>query len=113
MTIRFGIALMICGAALIFLACTGVSAYPVINSVPRGGDVFIGEQDLFRRFVRGSRLPFLEVDVSDNDIPRAVEQIADWLESTGGLYLHVSFDEPQVNIARTRCPQRKRNQDDR
>jgi hypothetical protein len=27
------------------------------------------------------------LDISDNDIPRAVEKIADWLESTGGLWM--------------------------
>ena len=32
-------------------------------------------------------LPRLELDISDNDIPRAVEKIADWMESTGGLWM--------------------------
>jgi hypothetical protein len=27
------------------------------------------------------------VDLADNDVPRAVETIADWLEATGGLYM--------------------------
>jgi len=27
------------------------------------------------------------LDVSDNDIHAAVEKIADWLESTGGLWM--------------------------
>jgi len=45
------------------------------------------EQTLMRRLVAESLLPRLEVDISDNDIPRAVEQIADWMEKTGGLYL--------------------------
>jgi hypothetical protein len=48
---------------------------------------FVAEQTLIKRLVSESSLPTLEVDISDNDIPRAVEQIADWMESTGGLYL--------------------------
>jgi len=48
---------------------------------------FVEEQTLFRRLVAESRLPNLEVDISDNDIPAAVEKIADWMERTGGLYL--------------------------
>ncbi len=49
-------------------------------------DVFIEEQKLLRRLVSESSLPTLEVDLSDNDIPRAVEKIADWMEANGGLY---------------------------
>jgi hypothetical protein len=48
---------------------------------------FIEEQEVIGRLVRGSILPCLEVDISDNDIPRAVENIADWMESTGALYM--------------------------
>ena len=51
-------------------------------------DVFIEQQELMRRLVRESMLPVLEVDISDNSIPAAVERIADWMESTGGLYMH-------------------------
>jgi len=47
--------------------------------------LFVREQELLRRLVAESCLPRLEVDLSDNDVPRAVEQIADWLEQTGGL----------------------------
>ena len=47
--------------------------------------VFIGEQDLLRRLVGHSILPTLELDVSDNDVGRAVERIADWMTQTGGL----------------------------
>ena len=49
--------------------------------------VFVDEQNLIRRLISESILPCLEVDISDNDIPRAVEKIADWMEQTGGLYL--------------------------
>lgn len=48
--------------------------------------LFTAEQDLIRRLVAQSILPTLEVDISDNNIPAAVEKIADWLENTGGLY---------------------------
>ena len=49
--------------------------------------VFIREQELMQRLVAESLLPRLELDISDNDIPGAVEAIADWMESTGGLYM--------------------------
>jgi len=46
---------------------------------------FIREQELMRRLAGDSILPLLELDISDSDIHRTVEQIADWLEATGGL----------------------------
>lgn len=49
-------------------------------------NVFIEEQDLMRRLVRESILPSITLDISDNDTHRVVENIADWLESTGGLW---------------------------
>jgi hypothetical protein len=49
--------------------------------------VFIREQELMRRLVGESILPVLELDISDSDVPRAADRIADWLESTGGLYV--------------------------
>jgi hypothetical protein len=48
---------------------------------------FIREQDLFRRCVKESRLPSVEIDVSDGSVSRAADRIADWLEESGGLYL--------------------------
>ena len=39
------------------------------------------------RLVGNSRLPRLELDVSVNDIPGAVEKIAAWMESCGGLWM--------------------------
>jgi len=50
-------------------------------------NVFIREQDLMKRMVGETLLPRLDLDVSDNDIPAAVEKIANWLESTGGLWM--------------------------
>ena len=49
--------------------------------------IFVREQELMKRLVGESILPRLELDISDNNIPRAVEKIADWLESTGGLWM--------------------------
>jgi len=48
---------------------------------------FIVEQELMRKLAAESRLPVLELDISDDDVPAATERIADWLEATGGLYL--------------------------
>ncbi len=48
---------------------------------------FRKEQELMKRLVDASCLRKLELDVSDNDVPGAVERIADWLEETGGLYM--------------------------
>jgi len=49
---------------------------------------FVEEQSLIKRLVAESDLPKLEVDISDNNLPAAVEKIADWLEASGGLYLN-------------------------
>jgi hypothetical protein len=48
--------------------------------------VFIEEQELIRRLVNESILPTLELDISDGDVDRAADQIADWMEETGGLW---------------------------
>jgi hypothetical protein len=48
---------------------------------------FVREQELMDELIAGSLLPTLKLDISENDIPAAVERIADWLEMTGGLYM--------------------------
>ena len=48
---------------------------------------FIEEQALMRRLSAESLLPWTEIDISDNDVPRAADAIADWLEATGGLWM--------------------------
>jgi hypothetical protein len=48
---------------------------------------FVEEQELLKRLISESSLPKLELDISDNDIPKAVENIADWMEQTGALYM--------------------------
>jgi hypothetical protein len=47
---------------------------------------FVREQELFARLAAESILPRLELDVSDGDVARACERIADWMETTGGLW---------------------------
>jgi len=47
--------------------------------------IFVEEQKLIRKLASDSILPVLELDISDNKIESAVESIADWMESTGGL----------------------------
>ena len=61
-----------------------------ISGNPRQYDdlqAFVAEQELLRDLISKSALPTLEIDISDNDVTRAVERIADWLEATGGLYM--------------------------
>ncbi|HEX3073236.1 MAG TPA: hypothetical protein VHP30_06445 [Ignavibacteriales bacterium] len=48
--------------------------------------LFIKEQEAMKNLIQTSMLPYLEIDISDNDINRAADNIADWLEETGGLY---------------------------
>jgi hypothetical protein len=49
--------------------------------------IFIEEQQMMRELVDQSILQTLELDISDNDIPKAVNKIADWMQKTCGLYL--------------------------
>lgn len=49
-------------------------------------EAFIGEQELFRRLVSESILPTLVVDISNNNVASGVEEIADWMSETGGLW---------------------------
>ena len=48
---------------------------------------FIRKQELMWELTAKSMLPSLTLDISDNNIPAAVERIADWLEQSGGLYM--------------------------
>jgi hypothetical protein len=48
--------------------------------------VFVREQDLLRELVAASALPTREIDVSDGDLPRACDEITDWMAETGGLW---------------------------
>jgi hypothetical protein len=49
--------------------------------------VFVEEQELLDKLISESALPTFNLDISDNDVPNAVEEIADWLEGTCGLYI--------------------------
>lgn len=49
-------------------------------------DAFVREQADFRDALRESRLPRLELDMTDNSVAAAADRVADWLEATGGLY---------------------------
>jgi hypothetical protein len=50
-------------------------------------DVFVREQGLLRELAGRSRLPVLELDVSDDDVAGVGDRVADWLEATGGIFL--------------------------
>lgn len=49
-------------------------------------DLFVGEQEKYRELINQSVLPKFEVDVSHNRISQVTDEIADWLERTGGLW---------------------------
>ncbi len=48
--------------------------------------LFIDEQEEFRKLIKTSLLPSMELDISDGNFKLAADKIADWMESTGGLY---------------------------
>ncbi|MCB9357783.1 MAG: hypothetical protein H6508_00920 [Calditrichaeota bacterium] len=48
--------------------------------------LFLREQDCLHHIAERSALPVLKLDVTSDDIPELANQIADWLEQTGGLY---------------------------
>jgi hypothetical protein len=50
-------------------------------------EVFKKEQGLIARLVSESILPSLTVDISNGDVGHAADTIADWLESTNGLFM--------------------------
>lgn len=54
--------------------------------------VFVREQDLLRELAAESVLPVREFDVSDGDIGRVCEEIADWMTATGGLWAPGDLD---------------------
>ena len=48
--------------------------------------VFLREQSLFEELAARSLLPVYRLDVGNRDLDGMCEEIADWLESTGGLH---------------------------
>ncbi|NOX88452.1 MAG: hypothetical protein GXO77_05455 [Calditrichaeota bacterium] len=49
-------------------------------------NLFVAEQEQMEKVVGQSILPKMALDISDSDIQKAAGRIADWLESTGGLW---------------------------
>ena len=49
-------------------------------------DVFLREQTVLRALAGDSRLPVLEIDMSDGDVARACTESAEWMVRTGGLW---------------------------
>lgn len=49
-------------------------------------NVFIREQELLNELISVSLLPKITIDISDNNIAKATNEIAGWLKDTGGLY---------------------------
>lgn len=47
---------------------------------------FVEEQELLLRLAHESKLPLLELDVSDDDIGGACDRVADWMTGTAGLW---------------------------
>jgi len=50
-------------------------------------DLFITEQEKMKDLVARSMLPVLHLDISDSNVARAADAVADWLSEAGGLYL--------------------------
>jgi hypothetical protein len=48
---------------------------------------FVAEQKVLEKLVENSLLPVFRYDISDNDISKATDAIADYLESSGGLWM--------------------------
>lgn len=55
---------------------------------------FVDEQTLFRQIIKHSKLPWIEIDVSDNNVHRAVDSIAEWMSSVGGLWAKEQASTP-------------------
>jgi hypothetical protein len=66
--------------------------------------VFLREQEVLRELVAGSRLPSREIDVSDGDLARICDEIADWMTATGGLWAPGAASEPAGPAGRSTAP---------
>ena len=49
--------------------------------------LFVKEQEAFEAVIADSALETITVDISDDDVAKAADQVAAWLQRTGGLYL--------------------------
>jgi hypothetical protein len=63
-------------------------------------DAFIRDQELMRELIAESRLPSLELDMTGDDVDRAADRVADWLEVTGGLWAPTPEHDQPKNAAR-------------
>jgi hypothetical protein len=45
------------------------------------------ERDLLRQLVARTTLPWRGFDITDNDIRRVADEVADWLEQADGLWI--------------------------
>jgi len=61
-------------------------------------EIFIREQDLFQDLIVNTTIPTLVVDVTNRSLEEQVEQIADWLETTGGLNPAESSPNPEFKL---------------
>jgi hypothetical protein len=50
--------------------------------------VFVREQELLNELISVSMLPKITIDISDNNIVKATNDIAGWLKDTGGLHAY-------------------------
>ena len=84
-----GFRIVLCTRAPESFAAARAERLRVSGKPSQYGDLqpFVKEQELFRRCVKESILPSLELDVSDGGVARAADRVADWLEESGGLYL--------------------------
>jgi len=48
--------------------------------------MFVREHELMRRLIGESILPTLVLDISDSNVARATDDIAEWMTETGGLW---------------------------
>lgn len=49
-------------------------------------NTFIQEQDVLRRLIAESKIPSLELDVSDDDVASAANRVIDWIQATGAWF---------------------------
>ena len=81
-----GFRLVLCGRSPESFAAARARRLEVSGNPSQYDDLelFVAEQERFRSAAEASRLPRLELDVSDDDVAAAADRVADWLEATGG-----------------------------
>jgi hypothetical protein len=61
---------------------------------------FARGQDLLREPATRSALPWRAVEITDGDMGRAAEELADWLEHTGGLWMASEGEGSAIELRR-------------